>query len=102
MTFAEFVEESNSSTDNSKWYYFDYKYMHEWIQDKPDLLNSLNWHRFGIEKDGHDSTLWIGNKGAHTNCHFDSYGCNLVAQVHGRLIYIYKTLIYVTYLTILM
>ncbi|XP_043485741.1 HSPB1-associated protein 1 [Polistes fuscatus] len=84
MTFTEFLEKSNSSVDNNKWYYFDYKYMHEWIQDKPDLLNSFNWHRFGIEKDGHDSTLWIGNKGAHTNCHFDSYGCNLVAQIHGR------------------
>lgn len=84
MTFTEFIEQTNSNTDQDTWYYFDYKYMHEWIQDKPDLITSLNWYRFGIEKDGYDSTLWIGNKGAHTNCHFDSYGCNLVAQVHGR------------------
>ncbi|KAK2580118.1 hypothetical protein KPH14_012396 [Odynerus spinipes] len=84
MTFAEFVKQANSNTDKDTWYYFDYKYMHEWVKDKPDLLTSLNWYRFGIEKDGHDSTLWIGNKGAHTNCHSDSYGCNLVAQIHGR------------------
>lgn len=84
MTFSEFVEKTNSNNEKNRWYYFDYKYMHEWMKEKPDLLTSLNWYRFGIEKDGHDSTLWIGNKGAHTNCHFDSYGCNLVAQVHGR------------------
>lgn len=31
-----------------------------------------------------DSTLWIGNKGAHTPCHLDTYGCNYVAQIYGR------------------
>lgn len=28
-------------------------------------------------------TLWLGSRGAHTPCHLDAYGINLVAQVSG-------------------
>ncbi|XP_014479730.1 PREDICTED: HSPB1-associated protein 1 isoform X2 [Dinoponera quadriceps] len=80
---TEFAENKEESEDEM-WYYFDYKYMQEWFNDKPEILASLNWRKFGIDKDGSDSTLWIGSKGAHTNCHQDSYGYNLVAQIHGR------------------
>lgn len=66
------------------WYYFDYKYMHEWFSNESKLLDDFNWKLFGVDKTGRDSTLWIGSKGAHTNCHQDSYGCNLIAQLHGR------------------
>ncbi|XP_044012037.1 HSPB1-associated protein 1 isoform X2 [Aphidius gifuensis] len=69
---------------NDKWYYFDYKYMFEWFDDKQELLDNINWNSFGYDKTGKDSTLWIGSKGAHTICHQDSYGCNLVCQIHGR------------------
>ncbi|CAL7950036.1 unnamed protein product [Xylocopa violacea] len=84
MTLSEFIENMNLNESDKKWYYFDYKYMQEWFKDKPEILNSVNWKRFGINKTGDDSTLWIGSKGAHTNCHQDSYGCNLVAQIRGR------------------
>ncbi|XP_076480177.1 HSPB1 associated protein 1 isoform X4 [Bombus vancouverensis nearcticus] len=52
------------------------------------FIQNMNLHEdhgqwFDIDKTGDDSTLWIGSKGAHTNCHQDSYGCNLVAQIHG-------------------
>lgn len=63
--------------------------MHEWFKNKSELINSVNWKRFGFDKNGSDSTIWIGSKGAHTNCHQDSYGCNLIAQIHGRLVAIH-------------
>ncbi|KAG7202658.1 hypothetical protein KM043_009833 [Ampulex compressa] len=84
MSFSEFVQKVNSSENDELWYYFDYKYMHEWLSDRPEIMTSLNWSRFGFDKSGDDTTLWIGSKGAHTNCHQDSYGCNLVAQICGR------------------
>lgn len=84
MMMQDFLKEAKSNVDAKEWYYFDYKYMHEWLKDQPEILASFDWRRFGFDKWGDDSTLWIGNKGAHTNCHQDSYGCNLVAQMHGR------------------
>lgn len=82
----EFLDTINQNSNPSKWYYFDYKRMNEWFKEKSDILNSLNWQQFGFKLDGSDSTIWIGSKGAHTNCHQDTYGCNLVAQTHGRLV----------------
>lgn len=84
MTLKEFLKTVESNVNAEKWYYFDYKYMHEWFKDKPEIISSINWSRFGFNKTGAESTIWIGSKGAHTNCHQDSYGCNLVAQIHGR------------------
>ncbi|XP_053985356.1 HSPB1-associated protein 1 isoform X1 [Hylaeus volcanicus] len=84
MTLSDFIRNVDLNENDKKWYYFDYKYMHEWFKDNPEVIDSLSWKRFGFDKSGSESTLWIGNKGAHTNCHQDSYGCNLVAQIHGR------------------
>lgn len=43
------------------------------------------WSDFGFPgRNGQESTLWIGSLGAHTPCHLDTYGCNLVLQVQGR------------------
>ncbi|XP_051170408.1 HSPB1-associated protein 1 isoform X2 [Leptopilina boulardi] len=80
MTMKAFMNKK----DSCNWYYFDYKYMHDWCKDCPEILNSLSWNTFGFNLSGEDSTIWIGNEGAHTNCHQDSYGCNLVAQIHGQ------------------
>ncbi|XP_015117664.1 HSPB1-associated protein 1 [Diachasma alloeum] len=85
MTIDEFLQKSENSED---WYYFDYKYMHEWFREKPEILSAVDWRPFGVDKTGEDSTLWVGSKGAHTNCHQDSYGCNLVKQIHGRKLWL--------------
>lgn len=84
MTMNELFKTVETSFQFKEWRYFDYKYMHEWFNDYPEILSSIDWRRFGFDKQGRDSTLWIGSQGAHTNCHQDSYGCNLVAQIHGR------------------
>lgn len=67
------------------WVYADYKYMIELCKDFPNLLSAVDWGVVGFkERDGRESTLWIGSEGANTPCHYDTYGCNFVAQLHGR------------------
>ncbi|XP_063518677.1 HSPB1-associated protein 1 isoform X2 [Pongo pygmaeus] len=69
--------------DHSKfWAYADYKYFVSLFEDKTDLFQDVKWSDFGFPgRNGQESTLWIGSLGAHTPCHLDSYGCNLVFQV---------------------
>ncbi|XP_036739383.2 HSPB1-associated protein 1 isoform X3 [Manis pentadactyla] len=72
--------------DHSKfWAYADYKYFVSLFGDKTDIFQDVRWSDFGFPgRNGQESTLWIGSRGAHTPCHLDSYGCNLVFQVQGR------------------
>lgn len=50
-------------------------------------MQSVDWTYAGFpERKGADSTLWIGSKGAHTPCHIDTYGFNLVAQIQGQYV----------------
>ncbi|XP_075412442.1 HSPB1-associated protein 1 [Tenrec ecaudatus] len=67
------------------WAYADYKYFVSLFEDKTDVFQDVMWADFGFAgRTGRESTLWIGSLGAHTPCHLDSYGCNLVLQVQGR------------------
>ncbi|XP_042523603.1 HSPB1-associated protein 1-like isoform X2 [Dipodomys spectabilis] len=72
--------------DHSKfWAYADYKYLISLFEDRADVFQDVIWSDFGFPgRNGQESTLWIGSLGAHTPCHLDSYGCNLVFQVQGR------------------
>ena len=64
------------------WAYFDYKYMSTEMHDA--FLPLFSWEKFGFpDRDGSDSTLWVGTEGAHTPCHQDTYGENLIAQLVG-------------------
>lgn len=48
-------------------------------------MQAVDWSVFGLNnRDGNDSTIWIGSEGCYTNCHYDTYGFNLVAQIYGR------------------
>lgn len=65
--------------------YADYKYMHQLFAEHPDAFAAVDWAQsFGQPADGGDSTLWLGSCGACTQCHQDSYGANLVAQLYGK------------------
>ncbi|CAG7836673.1 unnamed protein product [Allacma fusca] len=65
------------------WLYYDYKYMAHCLP-APEL-QKFSWAALGFpERDGKDSTLWIGTRDSYTPCHYDTYGCNLVCQVFGR------------------
>ncbi|XP_023558064.1 HSPB1-associated protein 1 isoform X2 [Octodon degus] len=72
--------------DHSKfWAYADYKYFVNLFEDNSDIFQDVLWSDFGFPgRNGQESTLWIGSLGAHTPCHLDTYGCNLVFQVQGR------------------
>ncbi|XP_049877468.1 HSPB1-associated protein 1 [Pectinophora gossypiella] len=82
MTFKSFVDNLQSSEE---WMYFDYKYMHQWFNGDSDLSKNVSWKQFGCADKGiADSTLWVGSSGAHTPAHKDTYGVNIVAQLHGK------------------
>uniref|UniRef100_A0A1Y9J175 JmjC domain-containing protein n=1 Tax=Anopheles quadriannulatus TaxID=34691 RepID=A0A1Y9J175_ANOQN len=44
----------------------------------------INFACFGFPEVEQDVTFWIGSAQAHTPCHYDTYGCNVVVQVFGR------------------
>jgi len=41
-------------------------------------------HHTSPSADGSQPALWIGSRGASSRLHYDSYGYNIVAQIHGR------------------
>ncbi|XP_012529234.1 HSPB1-associated protein 1 [Monomorium pharaonis] len=93
LTLEEFVAlQSKEVNKDNKWYYCDYKHIKEWLNDDTEIIESFNWLMFGVDKklgeNGINSTFWIGSKGAHTDCHWDTYGYNLVAQIYGRKIWL--------------
>ena len=53
------------------------------FQTQPELFSHLDWSPFGLTLNGMQSTFWFGTRGARTACHYDTYGCNLVAQLYG-------------------
>ena len=93
-TYSQLVKWSNncgdgenpdlSALETSKHFlYYGYKYMKDIFE--PEVLRMIDWTAFGYpERNGTESTFWLGTAGAHTPCHYDTYGCNLVAQLSGR------------------
>ncbi|XP_044745865.1 HSPB1-associated protein 1 [Coccinella septempunctata] len=76
-----------SKTD--RWLYFDYKYLNEWLLEAKELREQINFGDLGLKNvTANDSTIWIGTKGAHTPCHIDTYGCNVVVQIYGQKLWL--------------
>merc|ERR1719369_212166 len=72
----------HSTIPTDSWVYYDYKYMTSILH--PPYLPLFSWSKFGYPgRDGCNSTPWVGSEGAHTPCHQDTYGENLVGQVVG-------------------
>ncbi|VEN37208.1 unnamed protein product [Callosobruchus maculatus] len=75
--------------DKDKWLYFDYKHLQEHLRNVKGIRDSIDWAPLGFpEIKLEDSTIWIGSKGAHTPCHIDTYGFNLVHQIYGRKLWL--------------
>ncbi len=58
-------------------------------EDREVAERGLLWDTFtrplsDIAQCAGSPTLWIGTEMAHTGCHQDTYGINLVAQLHGH------------------
>ncbi|XP_065220046.1 HSPB1-associated protein 1 [Planococcus citri] len=85
-TMSEFLHFcSDQSAVKNKFWYFDYKHIAEFFKDNIKLFQNISWSKLGFpERKAEDSTIWIGSPGAHTPCHVDSYGFNIIAQVYGR------------------
>ncbi|XP_076268708.1 HSPB1 associated protein 1 [Rhynchophorus ferrugineus] len=86
-TFQEFINQSNSNIE--EWWYFDYKYLRDWFSSNTELKKNISWSELGFpEITVEDTTIWIGSKGAHTPCHIDTYGCNMVLQTFGSKLWL--------------
>ncbi|XP_038206620.1 HSPB1-associated protein 1 [Zerene cesonia] len=81
LTFKNFI---NNLAASKEWMYFDYKYLHQWFDADSELCKELSWKQFGYDKGAADTTLWMGSEGSHTPAHQDTYGYNIIAQVHGK------------------
>ncbi|XP_046850826.1 HSPB1-associated protein 1-like isoform X2 [Xenia sp. Carnegie-2017] len=76
--FAQFLQKDYTC-------YADYKYMKELFVKCPEKHHEVDWSYLGFpERNGEHSALWFGTAESFTPCHYDSYGCNLVAQIYGR------------------
>jgi len=87
--FTQWLENGNVAdsmchiTPRQHFLYFNYKYMKDICGST--ALPMVDWSPFGYPgRNGNESTFWMGTAGAHTPCHYDTYGCNLVAQVSGK------------------
>ncbi|XP_028403625.1 HSPB1-associated protein 1-like isoform X2 [Dendronephthya gigantea] len=59
--------------------------MKDLFAECPNKLHDINWSSLGFpSRTGEQSTFWMGSVESFTPCHYDSYGCNLVAQLYGR------------------
>ena len=63
--------------------YADYQDMPKLFEGEQEALSAVDWRALGISRNGSDSSLWLGSRGAHTLAHYDAYGDNLVAQLDG-------------------
>lgn len=72
------------------WVYSSYNRLSNLIKPNHPFLSSIDWSKLGVlgttveDLSPEKSTLWIGTNGAQTPCHYDTYGYNLVVQLHGR------------------
>ena len=97
---VDHVKHSHLSSDSNPFtpfpteqycYYSGYNHMNQVFdqENHKELFESVKWCEIQLDEpklqnDARNSTLWIGTSGAYTPCHMDTYGYNLVAQLHGK------------------
>ena len=65
--------------------YAAYKNMEEIFGSESIFSKAVTWEPFGFKGRGsRQTTFWCGTNGSYTPCHFDTYGCNVVVQLHGH------------------
>lgn len=80
MTMKEFLDFSRGD-NSSKWISYSYKY----LRDCPgNLEDGIDFSVFGFPEIKEDIAMWLGSAGAHTPCHYDTMGRNVVVQVFGK------------------
>ncbi|XP_055710272.1 HSPB1-associated protein 1 [Phlebotomus papatasi] len=80
-TLKDFLSFSESEESNNSWLSYSYKS----LRDLPGKIREeIDFSPLGFPEIKDDITLWLGSKGAHTPCHYDTYGRNIVIQVYGH------------------
>lgn len=66
--------------EQTHWAAYQYKRAHEM---PASCLKGIDFSCFGFPEHGNDFSLWLGSEQANTPCHYDTFGVNIVVQVHG-------------------
>ncbi|XP_063723894.1 HSPB1-associated protein 1 homolog [Symsagittifera roscoffensis] len=84
VTKTEFLRRFHSKICLHEWFYIDYKNA-ESVFTK-DITDLLDWYKLNLPEAANykDAAFWLGTAGAHTPCHFDTYGFNVVVQLKGH------------------
>lgn len=79
LTVSEFLKQFHESSHPETWAAYSYKHF-KYLPKK--CREGVSFATLGFDQE--DISFWLGSKGAHTSCHYDTYGCNIVVQVYGR------------------
>lgn len=83
MTMAEFFANATTGQGHFRDNWASYSYRS--VGELPEICRTgIDFSAFGFPEIRDDVSFWIGTEGAHTPCHYDTYGCNIVVQVRGR------------------
>lgn len=82
LNFGNFLDFSSSEEQKEHWTSYSYKSLKELRGVTGTEAIDLSF--CGFPEINEEITLWLGSAGAHTSCHYDTYGRNVVVQVHGR------------------
>ncbi|KAH8382685.1 hypothetical protein KR009_004824 [Drosophila setifemur] len=66
--------------EHTHWAAFQYKRAHELPLAS---RRGIDFSGFGFPEHDNDFSLWLGSEQANTPCHYDTFGVNIVVQVHG-------------------
>lgn len=82
LTMSSILDDSYRERTDLKntWASYSYKDINELPSVCRDGIN-FGELGFGMVE---DISFWLGSNGAHTPCHYDSHGCNIVVQIYGR------------------
>lgn len=66
--------------DSTHWAAYQYKKADE---VPLSCRSGIDFSSFGFPDIGNDYRFWLGSEQANTPCHYDTFGVNIVVQVHG-------------------
>lgn len=83
MKMSEFLENYKlNDVLRNNWASYSYKR----LNDSPiECSKGIEFSDLGFDNI-EDLTFWLGSKGAHTTCHYDTYGSNIVVQIFGKYV----------------
>ena len=91
MLTKQHLNQPNAMSTDDRWHYVQYHWLKDLcslpttIPSRSTLADALLWQSIvPPEVDvQQQAAFWFGSASSRTPCHYDSYGCNLVAQHYG-------------------